>query len=196
MSLGFPYFRSAVASEVEALHRTWGWLLAWGALLIVAGLAALAYPAAATVVTVEVFGVVMLIAAGGQLIAAIYARGWGGTLASILCGVLYFFAGVVFLERPLLGAAGYTLFLAMMFFAVGIVRTAAALTQRFSGWGWSVVSGVVSILLAVLIWRDLPESALWVIGTFVGIDLVFAGWSWVMLALAVRHVPATGSAPV
>ncbi len=195
MSTGFPYFRSAAAAELEAVRRSWGWLVGWGVLLLVAGTAALAYPAAATVISVEVFGVLLLIAAGGQLAAVFFhARGWGGVLTSVLCGVLYFFAGVVLLERPLLGAAGYTLFLAMLFFALGVTRVTAAVVVRFSGWGWAAISGVISVLLAVLIWQNMPGSALWVIGTFVGIDLIFAGWSWVMLGLAARQL-APGTAP-
>ena len=63
----------------------------------------------------------------------------------------------------------------MLLFAVGIVRIASAMVNRFSGWGWTVISGIMSVLLAVLIWQDFPENALWVIGLFVGIDLIFAG---------------------
>ncbi len=190
MSTGFPYFRSRVAEEHAAIHRVWGWMVGWGALLTVGGIAALAYPAAATVVSVEVFAVLLLFAAAGQFIAAFQSRGWGGGLCAVLCAALYLFAGIVLLERPLLGAAGYTLFLTMLLFAVGIVRVAAAVGARFSGWGWAALSGGISVLLAVMIWRDFPESALWVIGTFVGIDLIFAGWSWVMAGLAARQLPA------
>jgi uncharacterized membrane protein HdeD (DUF308 family) len=196
MSTGFPFFRSRVAEELDAIHRTWGWLMAWGVLLMVAGIAAVAYPHAATVASVQVFGVLLLFAAAGQFIAAFYARGWGGVLAAILCGVLYLFGGVVLIERPLLGAAGYTLFMTMLFFAVGIVRITSAVLHRFSGWGWAVLSGGISVLLAVLIWQEFPESALWVIGMFVGIDLIFAGWSWVMTALAARRLPALPPASV
>lgn len=194
MSTGFPYFRSALAAEVEALRRSWGWFLLWGVLLIAAGIAAVAYPMLATVVSVQMFGILLLVAAGGQLAGAFAARGWGGVFLSVVCAALYLFAGMVLLERPLLGAAGYTLFLAMLFLAAGAARIAAGLLHRFSGWGWAVVSGLVSGLLAVLIWQDMPGSTLWVIGTFVGIDLLFAGWSWVMLALGVRHIPAQGPA--
>jgi uncharacterized membrane protein HdeD (DUF308 family) len=136
-----------------------------------------------------VFGVLLLLAAVGQFAGAFQSQGWGGRLCAVLCAALYLFAGVVLIERPLLGAAGYTLFLTMLFFAVGVVRIAAGVGSRFSGWGWAAVSGGVSILLAVLIWQDLPGSALWVIGTFVGIDLIFAGWSWVMLGMAARRLP-------
>lgn len=196
MSSGFPFFRSAAVAELDALRRVWGWLLAWGVLLSAAGCAALAYPAAATVVSVEVFGALLVFAAAGQFVAAFRARGWGGGLCAGLCGALYLLAGVVLLDRPLLGAAGYTLFLTTLLFALGVIRVAAAASARFSGWGWAALSGGVSVVLAVLIWRDFPASALWVIGTFVGIDLIFAGWSWVMAALAVRQLPAQADAPV
>jgi uncharacterized membrane protein HdeD (DUF308 family) len=190
MSTGFPFFHSAIAAEAERLRKSWGWLLAWGLVLVVVGTAALLLPLLATVASAQVFGILMLIAAGGHIAAAFSARGWGGVLMTVLCGALYFFAGIVFLERPLLGAAAFTLFLAMMFFAGGVARIAAALIHRFSGWGWTVVSGAISVLLAILIWRDLPESALWVIGTFVGIDLIFSGLGWIILALGLRKLPA------
>ena len=59
-------------------------------------------------------------------------------------------------------------------------------TERFSAWPWVLLNGVVTLLLGISIWRQWPESSLWVIGLFVGIDLIFNGWSWVMLALAAR----------
>jgi uncharacterized membrane protein HdeD (DUF308 family) len=193
MPRNLPLFRSAIAAELDAVHRNWGWLLAWGVLLLVSGLVALTYPIAATVVSVQVFGVLLLIAAGGQLAAAFHSRGWGGVLVAILVGFLYFVGGVILLERPLGGAIVYTVFIAMLLFAVGIVRIASAMVNRFSGWGWTVISGIMSVLLAVLIWQDFPENALWVIGLFVGIDLIFAGVSWIMLALAAKGLPAAPS---
>src|SRR5262245_23930502 len=124
---GFPFFRSAVVEELTALRRSWGWLVGWGVLLIVGGGAALTYPTATTVVAVEVFAILLLLSGVGQFVAVFYARGWAGMLGAILCGLLYLFAGVVLFERPLLGAAGYTLFLTMLFFAVGVVRVASAI---------------------------------------------------------------------
>lgn len=194
-SMGFPFFRSAVVAELEALRRSWAWLVGWGVLLLIGGGAALVYPTTATVVAVDLFGILLLLAGAGQFVAVFYARGWAGVLGAVLCGLLYLFAGVVLLERPLLGAAGYTLFLTMLFFAAGVVRVASAIITRYSGWGWSILSGVVSILLAVMIWRDMPAATLWVIGTFVGIELIFAGWSWVMLGLSARRLPQPAHPP-
>lgn len=195
MSTGFPYFRSRIAAEIEAIHHAWALLFGWGILLFIGGIIALLYPVAATVASMEVFGVLLLFAAGGQLVAIFYSRKWGGVLSAVLCSILYLFGGVILLERPLLAAAGYTLFLTMLFFAVGIVRITTALIHQFSGWGWVALSGGISVLLAVLIWQDFPASAFWVIGAFIGIDLIFAGWSWMMTGLAVRHLPTHTSIP-
>jgi uncharacterized membrane protein HdeD (DUF308 family) len=52
------------------------------------------------------------------------------------------------------------------------------------------LSGVISFLLGALIWRDFPAAAFWVIGTFVGIDFIFNGVSWIMLGLGLRQIPA------
>src|SRR5215510_8885530 len=102
---GFPFFRSAVAAELDSIHRLWGWLLGLGIVLIAVGVAAIVYPVTATVATIKVFGILLLVAAVGEFVAAFFARGWSGVLTAVLCGILYLFAGVVLLERPLLGAA-------------------------------------------------------------------------------------------
>ena len=54
-------------------------------------------------------------------------------------------------------------------------------------------TGFVTLIMGILIWRQWPESAAWVIGLFVGIDLVFHGWSWMILGLTVRTFPTAPS---
>ena len=94
-----------------------------------------------------------------------------------------------------LAAEVLTLILAVAFLVGGSVRIVVVLTERFSAWPWVLLNGVVTLLLGILIWRQWPESSLWVIGLFVGIDLIFNGWSWVMLALAVRAIPPGAPEP-
>ena len=68
---------------------------------------------------------------------------------------------------------------------------------RFPHWGWTFVGGAINLVLGILIWRQLPEAALWVIGLFVGIDMIFTGWTWVILAFAVKNVkPRISTSPV
>jgi uncharacterized membrane protein HdeD (DUF308 family) len=192
MSANFPFFLADVKEELHTLRQNWGWFLALGIALIIVGLLAIAFPVLATLTTVEVFGFLLLLGAGAEVASAIWARRWGGFFLHLLCGLLYLFLGAVIIERPGLGAAGYTLMLAVFFVAAGLVRVVFALSQRFSGWGWTLLSGAITLLLGILIWRNLPEAALWVIGTFVGIELVFNGWSLVMLGLAARSLSSQG----
>jgi uncharacterized membrane protein HdeD (DUF308 family) len=196
MSANFPYFLSGGDEELHYLRRNRGWFLALGAVLVAAGVLAIGYPVAATLVSVELIGVVLAVAGVFELASSFQARRLGSALVRVVCGLLYVFLGLVMIDRPALGAAGYTLVLALFFFAAGVLRVALALSLRFSGWGWVLVGGVVSLVLGVLIWREMPAAALWVIGTFVGIDLVFNGVSWVMLGLAARSVPAPATPPV
>ena len=61
--------------------------------------------------------------------------------------------------------------------------------------GWVLFNGVITLVLGIFIWRQWPLSGAWVIGTFVGIELLMAGWSYVMLSLVLRRLPAAPIAP-
>lgn len=199
MATTFPYFLADEQEAISHLRRRWGWFLAFGILLIVIGVVAINRPVLATFTAIEVFGILLLIGAGAEMASSFWAMRWGGFFLHMLCGLLYLFLGALILERPGLAISVYTLLLAVFFVASGLFRVAFALGHRFSGWGWTLLSGIVSLVLGILIWRDLPEAAFWVIGMFVGIDLIFMGWSWVMLGLAVRSLPTleqkTGQTP-
>jgi uncharacterized membrane protein HdeD (DUF308 family) len=190
MSSGFPYFLPPVHAGLHALRRNWGWLLLLGILDIVIGMMAISFPAIATLASLWVLGVLLLFGAGVQLAGAIWALSWGGFFLHLVAGLLSLLLGLIFIERRLQSAEAFTMVLAVFFVAGGAMRIAGALTHRFAAWGWTLLAGVVSLLLGIMIWRELPGSGLWVIGTLVGIDLLFRGWTWVMLAMAVRSIPA------
>jgi uncharacterized membrane protein HdeD (DUF308 family) len=189
MSVNGPAFLSPGSVEPIRLRRLWGCLVALGIALIIVGFAAIGSPVVATITTVTVFGILLLVGAAVELVSMVWVRKWGTFFHHLLSGMLYLFLGLVLLDRPALGAAGYTLLLAVFFVGSGLARVVFALSHRYPGRGWTILSGAVSVLLGVLIWRELPEAALWVIGTFVGIDLVFNGMTWLMLGFAVRNLP-------
>jgi uncharacterized membrane protein HdeD (DUF308 family) len=190
MATNFPYYLSDAVEEMQTIRRNWGWLVGLGIVLVLVGVLAISYPAVATIKTLQVFGVLLVISGAVEIVSGLWARCWGGFFAHLLCGLLALFVGVVLLDRPDFAAAVYTILLAVFFVASGLFRAVTSASLRFSGWGWGVLSGIVTFLLGVLIWKQLPDAAYWVIGLFVGIDLLFNGWSWVMLGLAARTVPA------
>ena len=176
--------------ERVTLRRAWWLFLAVGLVSIVVGLLALSSAFVATLASVVVFGVLLLVAGVAEVVHAVLVRNWRGFALHLLAAALYLVVGLFMLEDPVRAAAVLTLLIAAGFFVGGLLRVIFALVERFPAWPWVVLNGVIDLVLGVLIWRGWPESSLWVIGLFLGIDLLFHGWSWVILALTVRTYAA------
>jgi uncharacterized membrane protein HdeD (DUF308 family) len=171
----------------NSIRKNWGWFFALGIIQIVAGMLAVGFAFSATLASVVTFGILLLIAAGAQTAAAIWARDWSGFFLFLLVGVLYAVAGFLMLQHPLLAAEGLTLMLATAFLVGGVFRIIVAVAERFPSWGWVLCNGIVTVLLGIAIWQQWPASGLWVLGTFVGIDLIVNGVTWSLLAVGVRN---------
>ena len=98
--------------------------------------------------------------------------------------------GIIIVANPGAGALVLTLVMAVFFMVAGLFRIITALVTRFPHWGWLLFSGLITLGLGLLIWRQWPLSGLWVIGTFIGIDMIITGWTWIMLSLAGRRLAA------
>ena len=183
-----------LTQEAKSIRKHWGWFLALGTVQIVAGPLAVGFVFGATLATVVTLGVLLLIAAGAQMAAALLARDWDGFFLFLLLAFLYAVAGFLTLQHPLLAAEGLTLMLAALFLVVGLFRIAVALVDQVPSWGWLLSNGIVTVLLGLAIWQQWPASGLWVLGLFVGIELIVNGVTWSVLAVGVRNglAPSTG----
>jgi len=95
------------------------------------------------------------------------------------------------LANPVLGLEAITLALAMYLVCEGALEFVLAFVLRpLPGTGWLVFDGIVTVLLAVLIWRGWPTSSTWVVGTLVGISMFFSGLTRLMISMAVRRIAA------
>jgi uncharacterized membrane protein HdeD (DUF308 family) len=189
MNTHVPTPFSVLRHEIEAVRAHWLLLLVVGILLIVLGTIALGASVFFTFLTVVIYGVLLLIGGVGQVVGAFMSRDWSGFFLHLLTGVLYLIVGIFFVRDPGEAALAMTLLLACLLMVGGVFKVVAALTYRFASWTWMLLSGVIDVVLGLLIWRQWPLSGLWVIGLFVGINMIFNGWSWVMLALSVRSLP-------
>ena len=135
-------------------------------------------------------GILLLLSGAVEVIGAFWCRGWSGFFLHLLSGVLSIVVGLLFIRAPLNALAALTLLIACFLLVSGIFKIVAAVSYRFAAWGWSLASGVIDVVLGVMIWLEWPESALWVIGLFVGINLVFRGMNWIALGLSLRALPA------
>lgn len=186
--------RLALRHELDAIRGEWGWFLALGIALIVLGVIAVGASVLVTFATVMVFGVLLVIAGIAQGVGAFWARGWTGFFLSLLVGIFYLILGLLFIRDPGGAALAMTLLLAAFLMVSGIFRMIGSLTFRLPSWEWMFVSGLINLLLGILIWAQWPFSGLWVIGLFVGIEMIFNGWTWVMIALAVRGLGTKATA--
>jgi uncharacterized membrane protein HdeD (DUF308 family) len=182
----------ALWTGIEEVRRNWGCFLALGIALIVLGAFALVAAEIATLASVLLFGWLIIVGGAFEVVTAFWARQWSGLLLHLLAGVLYIVVGALIVGHPVAAAAGLTLVLTALFLTGGLFRITAAAMLAYPNWGWSVLDGVITLALGVMIWANWPESSLLVIGTFVGIALVFRGWAWVMFALAVHRLPGSG----
>jgi uncharacterized membrane protein HdeD (DUF308 family) len=191
-AMSTSYARHPIADlrhDLDALRGNWLWFVILGVALIVLGSVALGSVVAASLATAVAIGVLMLIDGAAETVGAFWCRGWSGFFLHLLSGVLAIVVGVLFLRAPVDALLALTLLLACLLMVSGIFKIVAALSYRFGAWGWPLASGIIDVILGVMIWQGWPASALWVIGLFLGISLVFRGLNWIGLGLALRALP-------
>jgi uncharacterized membrane protein HdeD (DUF308 family) len=176
------------ADEIATLRGARWAFFALGLVSVIAGFIAIGSTFIATLLSVKVFGVLLLVAGIAEVVHAVMVRNLKGFALHLLSAVLYLIAGLFMLEDPVRAAAVITLLLSAAFLVGGVLRIVFSLVVRFPAWGWVLLNGVVDLILGILIWREWPESSLWVIGLFVGIELLFHGWAWIILALTVPRI--------
>ena len=170
----------------QELQRRWGWFLALGVLLLFVGSWALRASAITSLVSVLVLGWSLVVGGIAEVVHAFAARRSRGFTLHLLSGVLAAVVGVMVVRTPVSSAITLTLLITGWLLASGLFRIVASVANRHAGWGWEVVNGAVSVLLGAMVWAQFPSSALWLIGTFVGIEILFRGVTWMGFAFALR----------
>lgn len=174
--------------DLAAFAKKWGWFVGWGILLIILGMAAIAAAGFTTLVSVIFLGVIVLI--GGVIITIdTFNTWWGkwkGFLLHLIIGILYLVVGAMLIKHPVSASVSLTLLLGIFYIVVGAFRLIYSASSQALKWGWGFFSGFVSLLLGLLIMASWPASSLYIIGLFVGIDLLFSGWSYVMIGMSAK----------
>ena len=177
----------SIGSDIAPLRAKWGWIVALGVVYVVTGFIALGSIVLATVASVFMVGIMMIIAGVAEVISAFQIKSWGKFLFWALLGLLYIVAGFVTFENPLFAAAILTLLLGASLVASGIVRIFLAFSmKRESPWIWVALSAVITLLLGLLILARWPINSVYILGIFLGVDLIMAGAGWIGLGLGLR----------
>jgi uncharacterized membrane protein HdeD (DUF308 family) len=162
-----------------------GWAIAGGIAMILLGFFALGNQLVSTATVATFIGFILMFACAFQLIKVFTIGGWKSHLWYLLVAVAYGVAGYVFIAHPFKAAIAFTLFLGWAILIGGIFRAFLAFKMRnHKGAGWVLFSAAISIILGGLIISQWPATGLYMLGLFLGIELIFAGVGWLGLGLS------------
>jgi uncharacterized membrane protein HdeD (DUF308 family) len=178
-------------SMTADVHKATTWSIVLSVLMIAAGLLAIGAPLVAGIAVTAIFGWLLVFSAFLHLAFAWRGGRAGAILWEILLATVYGAIGVYLLASPVAGLASLTLAIAMYLLIEGVLEFVLSFQLRPApGSGWLLVDGIITLVLAVMIWSTWPSSAVWVIGTLVGISMFFSGVTRLMLSMAVRRIVA------
>jgi uncharacterized membrane protein HdeD (DUF308 family) len=178
--------RSAIA---QSIRDHWGLFLVEGIILVVLGILAIVVPVVATIAVAIFLGWLFLISGVVGLVSTFWMRHAPGFWWSLISAVLAIAAGIVLLGWPVSGAISLTLLLIVFFIIEGVASIMYAFEHKkeLSGrWAWMLVSGIIDLILAGIIWAGLPGTAAWALGLLVGINMLFGGAAMIGMALHAR----------
>lgn len=175
-------------SEIDIKQST-GWVIALSICLIILGVLAIFMPALASAFFTSVIGWITLISGGIMIGQAFRSKPVRGFWLNLVVGIFYVLAGLYILFNLVAAVAALTLAFGILFVAEGIFTIIMGFTNRAGhSMFWLVVlNGVITLILGIMVLNHWPSSALWVIGLYVGISLLFSGTSLLAAGLATRR---------
>jgi uncharacterized membrane protein HdeD (DUF308 family) len=178
-------------SFLSDVRRVTGWSIALSVLMIIAGILAMASPLVAGIAVTRLVGWLLLFSGALHFVYAFRGGGVAAVLWEILLAAVYALVGFYILANPAVGLASLTFAIVLYLFVEAIVEFAASyMTRHESGSGWLLFDGIVTLLLAFMIWGTWPSSGIWAIGTLVGVSMLFSGISRLMMSAAARRIAA------
>lgn len=181
-------------SIVRALRHHWQLIVAWGVIMVILGVLAVIWPSVATIAVDIYIGWLLVIAGVAGLVLMFVSDDVPAFLWTLLTSALSLAAGILLLWKPSTGAASLTAVLTAYFIAEGIFQIAGAIYYRNvipDSWGWMLASGIACLLLAALVIWGWPSTSDWVLGLYVGIDLITSGVALIMVAMRGRSLVDT-----
>ncbi|GHE90736.1 hypothetical protein GCM10016455_08930 [Aliiroseovarius zhejiangensis] len=164
------------------------WMIA-GIISLVGGVLALANPLAASLTAEILVGWSFVLIGLIVAISAFRDQGWGARLSLLLLGVLFLLLGISLLANPLQGMLALTYTIAIMLMMAGLFRLILAFRAEFRPFRWIMIaSAALSIILALMIFSNFPQSAAVVLGVYLAIELISNGVSLIVIALARKSI--------
>lgn len=174
----------------ELKENSW-WYLLLGIGLAAVGALAIFYSTTATIISVLALGSFLVTSGLFEGFKSFKVSRWSNFFLHLFLAIIYIIGGIFIIFNPTLSALNLTLLLALFFTISGVTKIIFGITQPILYKGWLIANGVLTLILGLLIWNQWPVSGLWVIGAFIGIDMLFTGLTWIMIGTTAKdlHLP-------
>ncbi|MEM6461629.1 MAG: HdeD family acid-resistance protein [Pseudomonadota bacterium] len=180
--------KKEIEEALEKLKGSWGWLIAIGIVSLIGGFLCFANPFAATITVDYIAGFMFMLIGIAQIFQGFSQRGSDGFLWTIGLGILGLIVGIMLVGNPMAGIVSLTVVVGVLLIFLGGAKIAFSFSMRpASGWFWVLISGIFSIILAVLIFSNFAWAAVTVLGIFLGVELIFNGVMLLMTGFALRN---------
>lgn len=180
----------------ELKENSW-WYLILGIGLVAVGALAIFYSTTATIISVLALGALLVTSGLFEGFKSFKISRWSNFFLHLFLAIVYIIGGGFIILNPGLSALNLTLLLSIFFVISGVTKVIFGASQPVLYKGWLIANGIVTFILGLLIWNQWPASGLWVIGTFIGIDMIFTGITWIMIGTTARdlHLPTMATTP-
>jgi uncharacterized membrane protein HdeD (DUF308 family) len=178
------------AAGIAEVRKSWVWFLLIGILLMVLGATCIVKAQTATTFSILVLGWILMISGVFWLINSFLAIASPMFFLFLLSALIRGGIGYLLIRHPNAGAEGVTMLLAVLFIVGGLFRTAGASVIKFPWWGWTVLSGIVAVVLGVYILANWPVASTFFVGIVIGVDLLFDGGALTAFSAAIRSLPS------
>lgn len=152
-----------------------------GILLTILGIVVLGALMFTTLVTVFVLGLALIIGGVLEIAHAFYRERRGSTFYEIIGGIINLIVGGVMVFFPAISALSLALIIAVALIILGIYRIVIGFSSRAVNRGWSVFVGFVTLLLGIMVFIGWPATGLFIIGLFLGVQLLISGISLLLM---------------
>jgi uncharacterized membrane protein HdeD (DUF308 family) len=176
-------------STTDVLKETTGMSIGWAIVMLALGVLAILMPFTTGIGVSILVGWLMVFSGFAYLAYAFAAQGAGAFLWRLLLGIVYIVGGGYLAFHPGIALESLTLVVALIFFMEGVIETIVFFEFRaLPGSGWILFDGLITFVVAYLIWRPWPSSSTWAIGTLVGINLIVSGATRLMYSATARKM--------
>lgn len=167
--------------------HNWLWIFVTGLFFVILGVTALAIPVVSTIGLTLALGSIFFVSSILHFAQAVKLRHEQGSLTRFFQGFLSFILGSLMMAFPVPGAIGLNLMLIFYFFTSGVFQWLLSSSLKPApGTFMARFSALVSMFIGAFMLMTFPQSALWMPGTLLGIDLSIAGGALMGFAIVLR----------